>query len=186
MDSATRRRILALTAIALAAIALPAMVLRGAALAQSVIQRADATSSGKALGPALAALIRQSRDAAIGRGVQEMPATIRSAFNGYIPAAVLQDVRWRVDGETGLLALALFQSGAIRAVTVDNVILFANSAEAANEKLWAHELHHVVQFRQWGIDEFAVRFIDDRRTIEHAAREFRWGWMKETGRVPRP
>ena len=138
-----------------------------------------------ALAPVLAGLIEQSRDDAIARGVGEIPAPIRAAFDGFVPAQVLAQVRWRVDGETGLAGRLLFQSGAARALTLDNVILFASAEEAANVKLWAHELYHVMQYRQWGIDGFAERFVDDHRTLEHDAREFRWSWMKATGRVPR-
>jgi hypothetical protein len=114
-----------------------------------------------------------------------MPAQIRAAFDSFVPAGVLAQVRWRVDGETGLAGRLLFQSGTVRAVTLDNVILFASAEEAANVKLWAHELYHVMQYRQWGVDGFAERFVDDHRTLERDAREFRWSWMKATGRIPR-
>ncbi len=157
---------------------------RLAELLRQGIDTAD-PAVGEALAPVLAAWIAQSRDAAIARGVAEMPVEIRAAFEQFIPARILDTVRWRVDGDTGVLGRIVFQPGAIRAVTLDNVIVFANAGEAANIKLWAHELHHVTQYSRWGVAGFAERFIVDRRMIEHEAREFRWSWMRSTGRIPR-
>ena len=162
-----------------------AVLLAGAALTQEQVREHVMPSSAqRMLGPALAAFIVQSRDAAIERGVQPVSAEVRDAFAGFVSPELLERTRWRVDGETGLIGLALFQPGAVRAVTVDNVILFANAEEAANVKLWAHELYHVIQYEAWGVEGFAERFVDDHRAIEHDAREFRWSWMKATGRVP--
>lgn len=142
------------------------------------------TEAQDTLTPVLGTWIRQSRDAAIERGVDAMPTDMREAFVDFIPSDVLNSVRWRVDGETSLLGAILFQPGAVRAVTLDNVIVFANAEEAGNIKLWAHELFHVLQYSNWGIDGFAERFIADHRVLESEAYEFRWQWMKATGRVP--
>ncbi|HSG65666.1 MAG TPA: DUF4157 domain-containing protein, partial [Gammaproteobacteria bacterium] len=90
----------------------------------------------------------------------------------------------RIDRETSVAGQSLFQLGAVRAVTLDNVILFAGADEASDATLWAHELYHVMQYRDWGIEGFAARYLADHRTVEHEAREFRWRWMKATGRVP--
>jgi len=163
-----------------------AVVFAVAAMAQdNVRESALVPAARNALAPVLADLIARSRDDAIARGVDEMPPQIRAAFDSFIPAPILAQVRWRIDGDTGITGALVFQAGAVRAVTLDNVILFANDEEAANVKLWAHELYHVMQYRQWGIDGFAERFVDDRSTLEHDAREFRWSWMKATGRVPK-
>jgi len=156
------------------------------AMAQdNVRESASGPAARSALAPVLADWITRSRDDAIARGVDEMPSHIRAAFDSFVPAPILAQVRWRIDGDTGITGALVFQAGAVRAVTLDTVILFASAEEAANVKLWAHELYHVMQYRQWGIDGFAERFVDDRRTLEHDAREFRWSWMKATGRVPR-
>jgi hypothetical protein len=150
----------------------------------TVVALSGAVSAQDLLTPALAAWITQSRDAAVARGVAEIPVEIRAAFDEFIRPDVLERVRWRIDGETGVLGRMLFQAGAIRGVTLDNVILFSNAEEAANFKLWAHELYHAMQYTEWGIEGFAERFVADHRAIEHDAREFRWSWMKATGRIP--
>jgi hypothetical protein len=164
-----------------------AILLAGAALTQEQVrERVAPPSTPQMLAPALTVFIEQYRDAAIERGVSTATPDIREAFAGHVSEELLERVRWRIDGDVGLVGRALFQPGAVRAVTLDNVILFANAEEAANAKLWAHELYHVMQYEQWGIGGFAERFIADHRAIEHDAREFRWAWMKATGRVPVP
>lgn len=138
----------------------------------------------EALAPMLAGWVAVFRDDAIERGVDGVPAEIREALSGFVPADVLGHVRWRIDGEARIAGQSLFQLGAVRAVTLDHVILFADAEEAADATLWAHELYHVMQYRQWGVEGFVARYLTDHRTIEHEAREFRWRWMKATGRVP--
>jgi hypothetical protein len=167
-------------------VTLAAVMLGGAVLAQDSVRRSETLERAgyDVLAPVLAAWIAQSRDDALERGVERIPAQIRGAFSEYMAPELLDSVRWRVEGQAGLLGWVVFQPGATRALTLDHVILFATEAEAANAKLWAHELYHVMQFREWGIDGFAERFVKDHRAIEHDAREFRWSWMKATGRVP--
>jgi hypothetical protein len=41
-----------------------------------------------------------------------------------------------------------------------------------------------MQFAEWGIDEFAARYLRDYGAIEHEATEFRWEFMKKAGLVP--
>ncbi len=131
----------------------------------------------------LVAWLGASRDEAIARGVERMPAEFLEAFDGYLPDDVLASVRWRIEPDSVLIGQNLFQPG-MRAVTLDNVILFASAEEAANIKLWAHELYHVLQYRQWGIEGFVAHYLADRAAVEREAWEFRWQWMQATGRAP--
>jgi hypothetical protein len=137
------------------------------------------------LAPALAAWIIGFRDAAVERGVEEIPLDIRDAMIGFVPREILDDVRWRVDDSVLSVGQSLLQMGAIRAVTLDDVVLFAGLGEANDPTLWAHELFHVMQYREWGVDGFVTHYLADHRAVEHDASEFRWRWMKATGRVPR-
>ena len=162
-------------------VALAVVILGGVGFAQDAVRNSDSVIRFENL---LANLIHQTRVDAIERGVQPIPSDFRTEFEQFIDPEILDSVRWRIDGETGILGNILFQSAAVRAVTVEDVIMFANAEEAANIKLWAHELHHVVQFRHWGVDGFAQRFLADHRSIEREALEFRWSWMKATDRVP--
>jgi hypothetical protein len=42
------------------------------------------------------------------------------------------------------------EDGTIRAITLIDVIVFATEGDAADLDLWAHELFHVRQYRDWG------------------------------------
>jgi hypothetical protein len=75
----------------------------------------------------------------------------------------------------------------VPAVTLDDVIVFQErSAALEDPKLWAHELKHVMQFAEWGVDGFALRYLNDYEAVEHEAAEFRWQFMKERGLIPEP
>lgn len=182
------------------------LVVVGVLLAQEESPRDTAITSLGATGEEFAALIEQGagvldaemhltltsalvvsletlRDEAIARGVEPMPSEFLEAFGGYLPNDVLTSVRWRVEPDSVVFGANVFSSG-MRAVALDNVILFVSAEEAANVKLWAHELYHVLQYRQWGTDGFIERYLADRGGVEREAWEFRWQWMKATGRTP--
>jgi hypothetical protein len=130
--------------------------------------------------PMAAGWIASFRDDAIARGVERIPVEIRATLSGFVPATVLDEVRWRVEGPTTMAGLAMFQTGSAYAVSLDNVILFAGAEEAADPSLWAHEIYHVMQYRQWGIEGFASRYLADHRAVEHEAKEFQYRWWKAT------
>lgn len=137
--------------------------------------------------PMLSGWIAASRDAAVAEGVEPIPPGIRAALSGHLPDEVLDAVRWRVDDGALSVQQSLFRLGYTPAVTLDYVIVFASHQDALeNPALWAHELFHVTQYRDWGVDGFAARYIEDYAAVEHDAAEFRWRWMKATGRVPVP
>jgi hypothetical protein len=137
--------------------------------------------------PVLSLWIVSSRDAALARGVEEIPSDIREALTGFVPDDILDRVRWRVDDSALSVQQSLFRLGYTPAVTLDYVIIFATSADALTDPaLWAHELFHVRQYQDWGVDGFAARYVEDYAAVEHDAAEFRWQWMKATGRIPAP
>jgi hypothetical protein len=135
----------------------------------------------------LAEWIRQSRDAAIADGVELIPEHVRAALSGYVPTEVLDRVHWRVggSGETSLQQ-QLFRFEYSPAVTLDHVVVFQHREAVNDPKLWVHELKHVMQYQEWGIDGFAARYIADYEAVEHDAAEYRWEWMKREGLVPIP
>lgn len=161
-----------------------------AGVATPAIVCADETSppSGIAalLAPMLADWIALSRDAAIATGVEPMPAPIRNALADYVPPAVLDKIRWRV-GAVGDFTLqqTTIGFGDIPAMTLGHVIVFKSRDEAlADSTLWAHEIKHVQQFEEWGLQGFAARYLTDYQGIEFAANEYRWQYMKQAGLVP--
>jgi hypothetical protein len=129
--------------------------------------------------------IIHSRDSAIAQGVAPIPAGIRAALEGYVPASILERVRWRVGGGETSLQAQLFRFGYAPAVTFDHVVIFEREANALNDpKLWVHELRHVMQYAEWGVPDFAVRYVRDYEAVEREAAEYRWQWMKLTNRIP--
>ena len=66
-----------------------------------------------------------------------------------------------------------FFSGHIQAVVVVDIVVFRKEPDITNPAdlfLWMHELKHVLQVRDKGVDEFVSDYIDDvlnRRTVEN-------------------
>lgn len=112
--------------------------------------------------------ILRSRSEAIRAGVQPIPLQIRSALRGFYPDTLLDRVRYRVGGGSDQsLQLNVIQYGERAAITLDEVVVFADAQDAAgNAELWVHELWHVQQFAQWGVDDFARRYARDYRSVE--------------------
>jgi hypothetical protein len=139
-----------------------------------------------ALAPLLVKFIESSRDSALEQGVEKIPKSIRASLEGYVPAATLERVRWRAGGGDLLSQSAFFLKDA-QAITLDYVVVFADENEARNDpKLWAHELRHVMQFEEWGVEGFATRYLADSAAVEDVASEYRWQFMKLRGLVPAP
>jgi hypothetical protein len=138
------------------------------------------------LAPAFAQLIVFERDAAVERGVEPIPPDVREVLAGYVEEDILDAARFRVDATASSGYPTFFRMGAAPAVTLDYVVIFASAAHAVDPTLWVHELYHIGQYRDWGITGFAERYLADYEAVEHDAAEFRWQWMKQTGRVPPP
>jgi hypothetical protein len=165
------------------------LVLAGAAIAeaQDVGERPPPLSPllVESLAPLLAGWIAAARDAAKAQGVEPIPAPIRAALTGYVPAQTLERVRWRHGGSELSLPQNAIRFGHVPAMTLDDVIVFQNHRTALEDpKLWAHELKHVMQFAEWGVDGFAVRYLMDYEAVEHDAAEFRWQFMQQAGLIP--
>jgi hypothetical protein len=135
------------------------------------------------LEPAVSAWIVRFREGAIERGVEPIPADIRAEFLGFVPEDVLDGVRWRVDGTATVAGLGIFGLRSALAITLDDVILFSGTEDAADIGIWAHELCHAIQFRRWGMTGFVQRYLADDRAVEFEAKEFRYRWELVTGRL---
>jgi len=122
--------------------------------------------------PALAATIRMTRNRAYSSGVRPIPAEVARALSPYFPAAMLNQVRWRPPmarpSMSGLLVHWYFREGA---VTVHDVVLFSDERLAHDPNFWAHELIHVEQYRRYGVDGFARRYVSGWEKMEAEARQ---------------
>ncbi|MBC3434570.1 DUF4157 domain-containing protein [Pseudomonas sp. BW16M2] len=117
--------------------------------------------------------LRQARDEATASGSQPIPLHIRAQLEPWYDFAVLDAARYRVGDEQQISAAnALLQNPDVNAVTLIDTIIFRRSADAEdNVALWAHELKHVQQYQELGVEEFARRYTRDYQTLEGPAYE---------------
>lgn len=139
----------------------------------SVVRKTVEELKGETAGPTLAAWITASKGNVINAGVGPIPQQIREALTGFFPEDVLNSVRYRSGwgNEVALPALS-FRFGDAAAVTLDDIVMFRNEQDAQyNPELWAHELGHVLQYRKWGILDFAKRYVKDHEAVEREAED---------------
>jgi len=123
--------------------------------------------------PILQDLIARSRDDALNAGVAPIPQEIRRNLQGFIPDNILNVARYRVRGGGDLsLQVNSIRYGEAHAITLDYVIVFKEQNDALyNPTLWVHELTHVQQYQQWGLRDFAIRYVRSYRDVEALAYE---------------
>lgn len=109
------------------------------------------------------------------RIAQPLPDHVKAMLRGHFPEEVLESARYAI-GEADL-SLPAAINGSQRlfgsapqghAVTLDNIIVFSREP-GNNYGWWAHELHHVVQYREWGVTGFARRYTLQWNDVESAA-----------------
>ncbi len=100
-----------------------------------------------------------------------IPLHIRAQLEPYYDLQVLDTARYKVGVDTEMNAAnTLMQNPDVEAVTLVDVIVFRNEDDAENNvALWAHELHHVKQYLEWGVADFAKRYTRDYNSVEAPA-----------------
>lgn len=105
-----------------------------------------------------------------------LPPAVRAALAGHFPPAVLERARYKTGyddtlnlGHVALNYGALLDGRTVEAITLVDVILFRSAPDETALRLWIHELTHVQQFMDWGVREFARRYIDDAEGVEAPA-----------------
>lgn len=128
---------------------------------------------GQMAASGLAGWLKLSRDTAAAGDVQPIPLDIRVQLEPYYDFQVLDAVRYKVgDPQQVDAATAMLQNPDVNAVTLVDIIVFRHAEDAHNNvALWAHELKHVQQYQQWGIEEFATRYTRDYNAVEAPAYE---------------
>jgi hypothetical protein len=115
--------------------------------------------------------LRQARDEATARGSEPIPLHIRAQLEPWYDFAVLDAARYRVGDEQQISAAnALLQNPDVNAVTLIDTIIFRHASDGEdNVALWAHELKHVQQYQELGVEEFARRYTRDYNALEGPA-----------------
>ncbi|WP_454835638.1 MULTISPECIES: eCIS core domain-containing protein [Pseudomonas] len=121
--------------------------------------------------PALALWLTQARAEAANAGIQPIPPHIREQLLRWYAPSVLDTARYRVsDNGQFNAATAMLQNPDVGAVTLIDIILFRDAQTAEqNIALWAHELKHVQQYQEWGVEGFAQRYTQDFNAVEAPA-----------------
>ena len=121
--------------------------------------------------PALAMWLTQARADAASAGIQPIPPHIREQLLRWYDPSVLDTARYKVsDNGQFNAATAMLQNPDVGAVTLIDIILFRDAQSAEQDiALWAHELKHVQQYQEWGVDGFAQRYTQDFNAVEAPA-----------------
>jgi len=119
----------------------------------------------------LAYALRQARDEATVSGSEPIPLHIRAQLEPWYDFAVLDAARYRVGDEQQVSAAnAMLQNPDVNAVTLIDTVIFRHASDAEdNVALWAHELKHVQQYQELGVEEFARRYTRDYQALEGPA-----------------
>ena len=135
------------------------------------IDRMRLEAQVQATAPILERWLIESRNSAKRGGTSPIPPQIRENLEGFYDEDILNRVSFKV-GDSGLANLAnlSIRYGDAAAVTLIDVVVFNNNSDAQNNVvLWAHELKHVQQFRDWGVRDFAIRYLRSWRGVEGEA-----------------
>lgn len=133
--------------------------------ADDVLQGGDA---GEIRGLPLATAIRQAHAYYDGKA-KPLPDDVKTllASTGVIPQSVLDRARYIVDNDGSTVASIIndltlkfgSKTDINHAVTIDNIIVFAKEPRRLEDiGFWAHEIHHVAQYKQLGIEGFAADY----------------------------
>lgn len=128
------------------------------------------------LGNPLALWVQASRDSAIGQA-QPVPNHIRQQLiSRGVDAAIIDHARWQIDnnGFFNLGGLTVrygdrFPNNDPQAIVLVDLIVFSPNADVNDLGLWAHELWHVKQYREMGVQDFSIRYARNPDGIEEPA-----------------
>jgi hypothetical protein len=119
---------------------------------------------------ALATGIRESRRQALERGVDSIPPQIRAELEPYFPAKILDKAKWTMAGGISLDGMLTSWFNLEGAITLGEVIAFSGGVQVPEDvEVWAHELTHVIQYEQLGIETFAIEYVHDFSRLESEA-----------------
>jgi hypothetical protein len=113
--------------------------------------------------------LKRSRDTARADS-HPIPDEVREALIPFYSPELLENVRYSI-GDTSPAGLAGFaiRNGNAAAVTLIDTVVFKDESHIRNIALWAHEIHHVEQYEEWGVAGFASRYAFNWQDVEAEA-----------------
>lgn len=125
--------------------------------------------SANVISETLASALKRSRDNVRAES-KPIPEAVLKEMVPFYPAELLKDVRY-VIGDTTQAGVAGFaiRNGNAAAVTLIDTVVFKDEKYVGSLALWAHELHHVQQYHDWGLSGFAANYAFGWKEVEAAA-----------------
>jgi hypothetical protein len=125
--------------------------------------------SANLISETLAAALQRSRDA-VRPDSKPIPDAVKKELMPFYSEATLKDIRYTI-GDTSQAGLAGFaiRNGNAAAVTLIDTVVFKDEKYVNSLALWAHELHHVEQYNDWGLSGFAARYAFGWKEVEAEA-----------------
>jgi Domain of unknown function (DUF4157) len=125
--------------------------------------------SANVISETLASAMQRSRDNVRGNS-KPIPDEVLKEMVPFYPAEMLKNVRYAI-GDTSQAGLAGFaiRNGNAAAVTLIDTVVFKDEKYVSSLALWAHELHHVQQYQDWGLSGFAAQYAFGWKEVEAEA-----------------
>ena len=108
--------------------------------------------------------IISSRNAVIANGGMPIPDRVKAALKGIYSDELMNSVRWSTNWnlvQNTLQAVQMFANKDTGAIALMDTIVFRESSGVDNALLWVHELHHIQQYRDWGVEKFAENWVNN-------------------------
>lgn len=123
----------------------------------------------------LAAFLQAAHDV-LEPKAEPIPKLIKKLLKGHFDDDILNSAKY-ITSEFGLTlpeaigGIQAFMGNHAFAVTVGNVIVFTISPDASDAAVhwWAHEMQHVAQYQELGIDGFVRKYVSDYELLEDEA-----------------
>jgi hypothetical protein len=130
----------------------------------------DFANLGNPPGLALAFAVRQAK-AQAAFGARAMPPDVYQQLTQYFSPAFLQSVAFNTfsNARITLDSAVMLLNNDVAAITLEDIVVFRNESDAHNPVLWAHELTHVQQYRNRGVDAFANMYTTNAWVLENEA-----------------
>lgn len=119
----------------------------------------------------LAAALQRSRDTLRPQG-KPIPDEVKKGLIPFYSPEMLENVRYVIGdvSPSGVAGFAI-RNGNAAAVTLIDTVVFKDESYVGSLGLWAHELHHVQQYNEWGLSGFAANYAFGWSEVEAEASE---------------
>ena len=125
--------------------------------------------SANLISETLASALQRSRNM-VRTDSKPIPDAVKKELMPFYSEETLKDVRYTI-GDTSQAGLAGFaiRNGNAAAVTLIDTVVFKDEKYVSSLALWAHELHHVEQYKDWGLSSFAANYAFGWKEVEAEA-----------------